>query len=450
MALSSLLQLLALLGGQTLPPSLFELPKPKPDAVQKELQAAELEISRGHPSKKLTLSECLALGEANQPRILAACASLRAAQAASAGLHSLRGIARLAPDLAARKQQSAHGLEIAQAMLTQEIEDTKYAIRRAYFTAIYAGIQGDRLKKLATAMDRTSREINKDLARAAVLELSGVNTRVRLALAETGNQLAVAEIGRLKARLLLAEEMGGLTAVQCFPDPADEVLLRPKVDVTMDQLESLVAEHRGQRILARSAREVAQLEVEAQRASSRFAIINRTFAAFTDNGVNPVPTPERGTEFKPGAISLEMSTFMGGPKPFRIMRSEALADRAEMTELTTTNLTNLEARVVYLNHKEVERRLEANRSAIEDARSIFRRTTSSTIRVYDIDVLPKVVVLLVDYEMLRLERALIAAEMMRITGGALEIPFYLPGEFPRETKPEQSTDPFHLPPPGNP
>jgi len=425
--------------GQTTPPVLPDLPKPNPDARPDLQGPVEENAAFGIETRDLTLDECLCLGEKHQPRILGVMASLRAAEIACEGIHSLRGVARLAPDLSVRKQQSLQGVEIARAVLRQEIEDTKYAIRRSYFTTVYATIQADRVRKLIAAMERTSKEINKQLTQSVFLEMSGVNTRLRLAIAEARNQLAVAEIGRLKARFLLLEEMGGLKPLGFLPEPADKRIPRPQFDITLDKLESLVQDYRGERIMARAARDVAHLEVDAQRQSSRFQFINRTFAAYSDNGVNPIPTPQRGEEYRPGAMSLEMSTHMGGPKSYRVWRSEALAERADWTEVTTRNLTHLEARIAYLNLREINRRLEADRMAIDDARQIYERTTQSTIRIYDVDVLPRAVMLLVDYEKLRLERALVAAEMMRITGGALEIPYGPPGG-PGPEKPEASTE----------
>ena len=118
-----------------------------------------------------------------------------------------------------------------------------------------------------------------------------------------------------------------------------------------------------------------------------------------------------------------MSTYMGGPKSYRVFRAAALADRAEFTEQTATNLTRLEARVAFLTHREIERRLEAERASINDALRVYNRVTKSTIGFMDALLLAQGIQLMVDYEKLRFDQALIAADMMRMSGGSIEIPF---------------------------
>lgn len=410
----------------------FFAPKPPPTPP---ISVIEEEISRGLKPKVLSLEDCLSTSMEFQPRIEGAKASLRAAQAAYNGVAQMRGLARLAPDLSARRAQSAQGLEAAEAALNQEIEDTRYAVRRAYFTIVYAEIQADHLTRLVAALERTKTEHGKDFSRWALEEYFGVNAKMRMSLAEAKNQLAVAQLGKLKAKFLLAEEMGGIGALGYLPEPMDKAMLKPKISLTLDDLEKAVDENRGERILSRTGLEVSRLEVEAQRRSNPFGLISRTYAAFADTNRVPIPTPERGSEYRPGAINLEMPPFMGGPKPYRVERAIALADRAESTDATTTNLTRLEARVAYLTYREIERRLEADRTAIDDARRIFNRVTKSTLSPLDAFLLPQSVQFLVNYDQLRFDRALIAAELMRLSGGSIEIPFQKPASA------EPSTDP---------
>jgi len=410
----------------------FFAPKPPPAPL---ISVIEEEVSRGLKPKVLSLEECLGVSLDLQPRIEGARASLRAAHSAYNGANNVRGLGRLAPDLSIRRAQSAQGLEAAEAALNQEIEDTKYAVRRAYFTIVYAEIQADHLTRLVAALERTKTEHAKDFSRWALEEFIGINAKMRMGLAEAKNQLAVAQLGRLKARFLLAEEMGGIGALGYLPQPADKIMLKPKISLSLEDLEKAVDENRGERILSRTGLEVSRLEVEAQRRSNPFGLINRTYASFADTNRVPIPTPERGSEYRPGAINLEMPPFMAGPKPYRVERAVALADRAESTEATTTNLTRLEARVAYLSFREIERRMEAERTAIDDARKIFNRVTKSTLSPMDSILLPQSVQFLVNYDQLRFDRALIAAEMMRLSGGSIEIPFEMPA------KPEISTDP---------
>lgn len=388
------------------------------------LQELEKEIGEGLPDQQVTLDQCLAVAMENQPRIQAATASLRAALAARRGIYSLRGIARLAPDLRIRQTQADHGVEVAQAVLDQETEDTRYAIRRAYLTAIYAGIQADRLTKLVKALDMARED--KGLVGIVVEEFAGVGTRLRMARAKARNNQAVAQVGRLKARFLLLEEMGGKGAVGFLPSPADSVLPKPAMRITLEEFEGLVSENRGERRLAREGREIAALELEAQRRALPFRLINNSFASFAGNNAPPVPTPERGGEYRPGAINLEMPSNFGGPKRDRVDRAAALAERATLTENTTRNLTNLESRVTYLNYRETERRIQADKAAIGEARLIFNRVTRKPMSFLDGLLLGDSVSLLVEYEELRLKRALIAVEMMRETCGALDIPFIQP------------------------
>ena len=388
------------------------------------LQELEKEIGEGIPDQQVTLDQCLAVAMENQPRIQAAMASLRAAEAARKGIYSLRGIARLSPDLKIRQSQADHGLEVARAVLQQETEDTRYAVRRAYMTAIYAGIQADRLTKLVKALEMARED--KGLVGIVAEEFAGIGTRMRMAKAKARNNQAVAQVGRLKARFLLLEEMGGKAAIGFLPDPADTVLPKPVVKISLEDFESLMEENRGELRLAREGREIAALELEAQRRTPPFRLINNSFASFSGNNAPPVPTPERGGEYRPGAINLEMPPNFGGPKRDRVGRAAALADRATLTENTTRNLTKLESRVTYLNHRETERRIQADKAAISEARLIFNRVTRKPMSFLDGLLLGDSVALLVEYEELRLKRALIAIEMMRETCGALEIPFVQP------------------------
>jgi hypothetical protein len=118
-----------------------------------------------------------------------------------------------------------------------------------------------------------------------------------------------------------------------------------------------------------------------------------------------------------------MPPNFGGPKRYRVERAEALADRAELTDETTTNLTNLEARVAFLTLREIERRILADKASIAEVRMIFLRASQSSLSSQDGMVLGQAVEILVDYEELRLKHVLIASELMRETCGALEIPF---------------------------
>lgn len=384
------------------------------------LSELETEVSNGLDARVLTLDECLTMSMEYQPRIKAAMASLRAARAAHAGIHSLRGLAKLAPDLSIRKSQADHGIAVANAVLRQETEDTRYAVRRAYFTVIYAGAQAERLKRLVEILEKSNKKTSPN---AWLDDTFGISSRLRLTLTKTRSNLAIAEVGRLKARYLLLEEMGGKRAIGFLPEPAEKALPKPIINITLDELESLMGEHRGERILAREGVAIAQLEAEAQRRSLPFKFISNSFASFSSNNATPVPTPERGGEYRPGAINLEMPPNFGGPKRYRIERADALADRANLTDYTTTNLTNLEARVAYLNLREIERRIIADKTSITEVRMIFSRASQTALSSQDGMVLGQAVELLVDYEELLLKHVLIASELMRETCGALEIPF---------------------------
>ncbi len=391
-----------------------ELPKTPP------LSTLEAEVANGLEPRVLTLDECLAMSMEHQPRIQAAMASLRAARAAHSGIHSLRGLAKLSPDLGIRKSQSDHGLAVANAVLRQETEDTRYAVRRAYFTVIYAEAQAERLRRLAEILEKGNKKTSPNVW---LDDTFGISSRLRMTLTKTRSNLAIAEVGRLKARYLLLEEMGGKRAIGFLPEPAEKTLPKPIINITLDELESLMGEHRGERILAREGVAIANLEAEAQRRSLPFKFISNSFASFSSNNATPVPTPERGGEYRPGAINLEMPPNFGGPKRYRVERAEALADRAELTNETTTNLTNLEARVAFLTLREIERRILADKASIAEVRMIFLRASQSSLSTQDGMVLGQAVEILVDYEELHLKHVLIASELMRETCGALEIPF---------------------------
>ena len=82
--------------------------------------------------------KCLHLALERQPRVAAARGSLAAAQAAEEAVASLRLPSFLAPDLPIRRQQAALGVAAAAAALAQDEWDAAYAVKRNWFSVLYA------------------------------------------------------------------------------------------------------------------------------------------------------------------------------------------------------------------------------------------------------------------------------------------------------------------------
>ena len=118
------------------------------------------------PPKYVTLGECLEVALTFQPRILAELNSQLSTEIQANYLNKLRLVSHFSKPLNARIGQSEIGINRARAAIDQQIEDTYYMVRRAYFTYIFA----KRLESFASPMENLVARTEKALAIKKLIE----------------------------------------------------------------------------------------------------------------------------------------------------------------------------------------------------------------------------------------------------------------------------------------
>ena len=166
------------------------------------------------PPKYVTLGECLEVALTFQPRILAELNSQLSTEIQANYLNKLRLVSHFSKPLNARIGQSEIGINRARAAIDQQIEDTYYMVRRAYFTYIFA----KRLESFASPMENLVARTEKALAIKKLIEkptgkwTSDHEKQLLILRAEhtlIKEKLNNAKAGIRESIALLMEEMGG-------------------------------------------------------------------------------------------------------------------------------------------------------------------------------------------------------------------------------------------------
>lgn len=347
-----------------------------PVSAQQTLPAL---VAPGHASAPvvasapLTLDECIHLAFEKQPALVAARASLAAAEDGRHALDNLPIYAKcLARDLSIRQQQASLGVSIASAQLWQAEWEARYAVTRNYFSVLYVRIQQDLLRKVIG-------DIEKGRTRAGQLLKSG-NPDVKV----TTNDLDVLDINLaiLRARLVEAT-VGGEKALAALreaigigPDCPLEIApgTLPPVVTGFDRetlIKAAIA-NRGEIAQVTSAREVTDLEVAAQDRHRRGLQVG-TFAGGSDIHAQPIPQGVSNGEYRPGAIGLEMPPMLVGKRCDRVTHASDLSQRAGAVVDKTYNLVALEADAAYLKWLEARDRYKQFATALPHTRELGKR-----------------------------------------------------------------------------
>ncbi len=309
------------------------------------------------PQRQLTLADCVAIGLARQPTIAAHRASLSAAETQVQALDNLHLAAMISRELPIRKEQAAQGVTIAAAGLDQAERETVYAVTRNYFSVIYASKQeavvNGLLNKLKAAQEKAAL-----LAKAGNPDFVVTDVDVdRLASNIDLYQLRQIEaaVGFKRAAAALREAMGVAPHTRVFIARID---LPPAENIPgKDELIALALARRGEMIQAQTALCVTQLEVQAQQ--SGCLPMKQTFASVADIHVRPIPEGVSNTEYRPGAIGLEMPPTLVGKRADRVQRAEDLSMRAAAVVDKTRNLITLELEEAYYKWEDATRKLRA-------------------------------------------------------------------------------------------
>jgi outer membrane protein TolC len=372
------------------------------------------------------LADCIRIGLEQQPALAAHRASLAAAETGRQALERMHLAGLLARDLPVRKQQAALGVTIASAGLHQAEWETRYAVTRTYLSVLYAREQqkvaDDVVSNLQFYHDRVSELVKKGESREWTTSTVD-KIAIYLKLAET--RRAEASRGAERALAALREAMG--VGPHCVLQLADTRLPDVRTTLARDQVICEAVARRGEMIQALSASEVTRLEIDAQGKSHMPTV--RTFAAVSDIHARPIPQGVQNTEYRPGAVGLDMPGTLAGHRSSRVERARDLSARADAVVEKTRNLVTLEAEDAYLKWVEADRKVAQTREGAEAGIRLAKHTREdfrSGQKVKIEDLLTNEVLVgqvLAAHNEARYQYALALAALERITAGGIQAGF---------------------------
>jgi len=339
-------------------------------------QGAKGQATGTNPATPLTLADCVAMGLAQQPAVAAHRASLASAETQRQALDNLRLASLISRELKIRKQQAAQGVTIAAAGLDQAEWETTYAVTRNYFSVIYASKQEavarGLVNKLKTAQEKAGLLVKAGNPDFVVTDVDVDRLAANIDLYQL-RQIEAAE-GLKRAAAALREAMG-VGPTSCYMlagadlPPLEEKLCR-------EDLIAMALARRGEMIQAVTALCVTQLEVEAQ-GTGFLRPTKQTFASVADVHVRPIPQGISNSEYRPGAIGLEMPPTLVGKRADRVQRAADLSARASAVVDKTRNLITLEVEDAYLKWEDAVLKLRAlsqtRASGLKVAKSVQAR-----------------------------------------------------------------------------
>ncbi len=335
--------------------------------------------SAGGPAPRYSLDDCLKLGMAHQPALAAARASLGAAEAGLDGVNGLPRIAALlSRDLPVRRQQACLGVTIAAAGLEQAQWETRYAVTRNYFSVLYARQQDEVLESVVGKLQRAHERAQKLVGTgAADIKLTRIDVDLlALNLEFVRAKKVETEVGAEKAKAALREAIG-LGCNVPF-DVAKGSLPAPVANLDRDEMIKMALSRRGEIVEAESAAQVTALEVRAQSRVILRPKVN-TFAAAADVHARPIPQGVANTEYRPGAIGLEVPGMLVGRRGDRVARAQEYQNRAAAVVDKTHNLIALEVEAAYLKWKEASEKIRR----LEKTPNLARKIAEDVVKRFD-------------------------------------------------------------------
>jgi outer membrane protein TolC len=387
------------------------------------------------PPAPLTLEDCIHLAFEKQPALAGARASLAAALSGQAALDNLPIYARLCnPDLCVRKEQAAAGVTSAQAALTQAEWETRYAVTRNYYTVIYIRTQlklleEDIFRRLAEKRQAAVDIVKEGLPKVKITQLDVERFDVYRDLFRA--RQAEANAGLQKALAALREAIG----IGCdFPfEVAAGTLLPDSIaELNCDDLVKMTLANRGEITQANAASRVVDLEIEAQ-ARRCFSLKVGTFAGAGDIHAVAIPQGVANSEYRPGALGLEMPVVLIGRHGDRVARASDFSQRAHAVVDKTQNLVVLEAESSYQKWLQAKKAIAIYRSAKPYVESVEKRAEERFAQHTTVDGTEYIYALNLYYEVhanyndALYMHSLAVAALERITAGGVRI---LPSKHP--------------------
>jgi outer membrane protein TolC len=346
-------------------------------AANGQPQGPELQQTAApQPEAPLTLADCVRIGLERQPALAAHRASLAASETQQQALDKLCLASLISRELPIRRQQAAQGVAIAAAGLQQAEWEAIYAVTRNYFSVLYAHKQEAVVRGLVTRLKAAQEK-------AAALVKAGNPDYVVTAididrLAAGVDLLRLKEIeaaqGVKRAGAALREAMG-VGSDYCLV--LAEVEMPPLQDnLCRSDLIAQALSRRGEMAQAVLGRSVTELEVDAQ-ATGFLVPMKRTFASGADLHVQPIPQGISNTDYRPGAVGLEMPTTLVGKRADRMQRAREFSDRAAAVVDKTQGLITLEVEDAYFKWEDATLKLrtlaQTHGRALKVAKSVQAR-----------------------------------------------------------------------------
>ena len=395
-------------------------------AKAQEIDSDEI-LPENLPPRPVTLAQCLEIALANQPRIHAELSSQESAEVQSRYMERLRPLGRLSPPLAARVHQSDIGLERARVGFDQQVEDTFYMVRRAYFTQVYAKRLLAFIEPIEQLMGRTEKALaTKKLVQKATgkwnSEQENLLMRLRIEHALIQGKANDARAGIRESIALLVEEMGGATKLGFQPVTASLELPVASPVLSLPELTKLVQDHSGDLRQARAGREAMQWEVRAQDQFAFFRKSVPTFAGYSDTKNIPIPPAERGELIvRPSVPGLETPHNLAGPRRVRVARASLLADRACSVEESIHNLVRLQMRRTFEEYADVQANTKILAERAIQAREFIDGLSGKIFTESESQLLAASGQMVREWERIQFLRCILLADMVRQTGGVLEV-----------------------------
>jgi outer membrane protein TolC len=311
---------------------------------------------------KLDLDTCRRLALEKQPELAAGRASLASVVAGARALEQLRLASLFAPDVTVRRQQSALGVQIAQARVCQLEQEAVYSATRTYWMVVYARQQKEFLRSLeddfgslAPKENGAKRDADGDRIYAGIQYIHALQ--------------AEASSGERRALAALREAIG--FGPECEVDIVDHKLPFPQAVVDGRQVVEMALTRRKEMQEVTMAADLFALEIKAQQAL--WSINARTFAQGADLHAVPIPQGVHNREYRPGAVGFEMPPMLGGRQKQRVEQATDLYKRALAVVEKTRNLIALEAEDAYLRWDEADKKAKAFLEGAEAAKQLFNK-----------------------------------------------------------------------------
>lgn len=336
-------------------------------------QAAGAQERVAAPAAKLNLDQCIQIGLERQPALAAARASLAAAQSGYQAVSNLPRTARVvARDVPIRLEQSCWGVQIAAAGLEQAEWETRYAVRRTYYSIQYARMQHlvvkDAMHQINDALEKAIKLVELGDPKVQVTTIDVDNLKIAKAVLSTKE--AEARVGIRRAEAALREALG--VGLDFHLDVIVEDLPPPVTEPNKDELIRQALANRPELQQALAMNQVTDLEISAQ-ARTWFKLEHKTFAAGGDIHAKPIPQGVANGEYRPGAIGPEMPPFLFGKRVDRIQRAADFNDRAVAVVDKTENLITLEVEATYLKWQEAAQNIQNLTPLPKQARDVAGR-----------------------------------------------------------------------------